>query len=317
MGRKNLANKVPLSYAIDEFLEAKRAKGLAEKTIDNYSKSLKKFINFFEFDEETNLRDIDDGDFYHFINAMKDDEIRLSSINHYIRDLRAFFSWCSSRGWCEPTEALVESRGQQEEPRIFTEEELDALLLKPEESDTFTTYKMWVIINLMYDTGIRARSVSNLKLADIDFKAEEIYVRETKNKKPLNLPMSAALANVLKEYLRTTNIEEKKGQWLFPSLTGEQLTYNAMRQAFKRYCLARGVEHYNLHGLRYAFTKATVRSNLNQFKLQKMLGHQSMSMTSHYVKLYGGDLKENWDSYSPLDKKKKPAQRTAEVKRKK
>lgn len=315
MARKRLEKVITLGYATKEFLDAKEAKGLASKTIENYEKSIAKFIKYLGIDKETNIKDIDESSFYHFINAMRADEIRPTSINHYIRDLRSFFSWCAEREWCDKFRALTESKVQEEEPKLFTDEEMDLLLVKPKDDESFTTYKMWVIISLMYDTGLRARSVCNLKINDIDFRVGEIVVRETKNKKILPLPISAALTNILKEYLKTTNVAEN--EWLFPSsTTGEQMTYNALRQAFTRYCNARGVEHHNLHGIRYSFTKAAVQSNLNQFKLQKMLGHQTLSMTSHYVKLYGGDLREDWDKHSPLDKKKQQTLRTPKVKRK-
>lgn len=315
MARKRLEKVITLGYAIKEFLDAKEAKGLADKTIENYEKSIAKFIKYLDLDKEMDIKEIDESDFYHFINAMRADEIRTTSINHYIRDLRSFFSWCADREWCQSFKSLVESRVQEEEPKLFTDEEMDILLEKPKDDDSFTVYKTWVIVSLMYDTGLRARSVCNLKISDIDFKLGELTVRETKNKKVLPLPISDALASVLKEYLRTTNVGEN--EWLFPSsTTGGQMTYNALRQAFTRYCDARGVGHHNLHGLRYSFTKAAVQSNLHPFKLQNMLGHQSASMTSHYVKLYGGDLRENWDKHSPLDKKKQTTMRTAKVKRK-
>ncbi len=40
------------------------------------------------------------------------------------------------------------------------------------------------------------------------------------------------------------------------------------------------------------------------FRLQKLLGHTDLSMTKRYVALYADDLKENYDTFNPLEQVK-------------
>ena len=39
----------------------------------------------------------------------------------------------------------------------------------------------------------------------------------------------------------------------------------------------------------------------NVFKLQKALGHSTLTMTQHYANLYSNDLREGFDSHAALD----------------
>ena len=46
-----------------------------------------------------------------------------------------------------------------------------------------------------------------------------------------------------------------------------------------------------------------------------MLGHSTLDMTRKYVNLFNEDIKEDFDSYNPLDNLKKGAKRRQAVKR--
>jgi len=38
------------------------------------------------------------------------------------------------------------------------------------------------------------------------------------------------------------------------------------------------------------------------FKLQHMLGHKTLEMVNRYVKMFAYDVKDNFESYNPLEK---------------
>ena len=167
-------------------------------------------------------------------------------------------------------------------------------------------------MNWVLGTGNRASTICDVKIEDVDFKAKEIALAHTKNKKAQIIPLSPALEAALKEYMR---IWRKDGVWLFPNIGEDKLTTNALRQSFSRYCRERGVQHTNIHGLRHNFAKGWVKNNGNMFALQKVLGHSTLDMTRKYVKLFSDDLKEDYELFSPLDTMTKANRRTHLVKR--
>ena len=116
-------------------------------------------------------------------------------------------------------------------------------------------------------------------------------------------------------YIRKWRYDAKEDEYLFPSIGNEQLTGSGLRCAFKRYCLKRGVKQYNVHGLRHTFSLYYIRSNGNQFKLQKILGHSTMEMTRRYVNLAAADITSDYDRFSPLANAKRKASRARVIHR--
>jgi len=81
------------------------------------------------------------------------------------------------------------------------------------------------------------------------------------------------------------------------------MTQSALKDSFTQCCRGRGVNRTNLHGLRHSFERGWIRNNGNVFTLQKILGHSSQEMTRRYVKLFDDELKQDFDQFSPLDKR--------------
>ena len=312
------AEVITFEEAFQEFLAEKEACNLSQATIGNYIQSMNYFMIFHELAYETNSpKEINPSHFYKWANTMKLDGVEPASINHFLRDTRAFFYWCmdSDRGYIEEPFKIKMIEKQEEQLKLFTDEEIEALLEKPKKYDGFTTWRTWAIVNWVLATGNRAATIVDVKISDIDIKTKEITLQHTKNKKAQIIPLSSSLETVLKEYLRMWRKGASKDSYLFCNIGEDKLTTNALRKSFRVYCLDRGVERTNIHGLRHNFAKGWVKNNGNMFALQKVLGHSSLDMTRRYVKLYGEDIKEDYDKYNPLDTIKRSGRRTQTVRK--
>lgn len=309
---------IPLGMAFDEFIQEKEARNLSQATIKNYIQSFEYFMDFNELSRDENTTDeINVGMFHHWIGSMKLDGVKHTSINHYLRDCRAFFYWCmdEDRKYITPSFKIHLVEGQEEQLKLFSDEDIALLLEKPRRNDSFVVWRTWAIVNWVLGTGNRASTICDVRLNDVFYAKKEIALGHTKNKKAQIIPLSSSLETVLKEYCRMWRKEAEVDGWLFPNVGEEQLTTNALRHAFAKYCDDRGVEQTNIHGLRHNFAKGWVRNNGNMFALQKILGHASLDMTRKYVKLFSEDIKDDFDKFNPLDTIKRGARRTQKVKR--
>lgn len=307
------ADKMPIGEAFEEFYAEKEGRNLSASTLRNYRQSYDYFMEFNDLSDADLLEVVEPRHFYKWANSMKLDGVKHTSINHYLRDVRAFFYWCmdADRKYIENSFKIHEIEGQEEQLKFFTDEEIEALLVKPSRSDNFTTWRTWVIINWVLATGNRASTICDVKIGDIDFRKKEILLGHTKNKKAQILPLSPSLETVLKEYTRTFKIS----YWLFPNIGEDKLTTNALAHSFQKYCKDREVDHTNIHGLRHSFARLWIKNDGSMVKLQKVLGHSTLEMTRRYIKLFSEDMKEDYDKYSPLDTIKRSARRTKTVKR--
>lgn len=310
--RKTESIVTSLGSTFGEFIAEKKAKNLAESTIANYEQSVRLFMEHHNLDEKAPTSIITVNLIYDWIESLKDGGAKPTSINHYLRDLRAYLYWCMAHEYLDHFN-IVLLAGQEEAPKLFTDEEIDLLLVKPRKADSFSEWRTWAIVNFVLATGCRASTVINVRLPDINFGSKVITLAHTKNKKAQYLPLSPMLEKNLYEYLRMWEFNDEA--WLFPNVGDEQLTTNALRHSFSRYCKSRGVSSTNIHGLRHNFAKAWVQNGGDAFKLQKVLGHATLDMTKHYVRLFSDDLKEDYDKYSALDTRKKGSKRTQTIKR--
>lgn len=307
---------MPIKQAFEEFLAEKEAMNLSAATLKNYRQSVEYFFDFIEATDETPCEEITASYFFQWMNSMKLDGVKHTSINHYLRDCRSFIYWCMN-----PDRAYIPSfkvplmEGQEEQIKLFTDEELEALLEKPRRNDSFVIWRTWAIVNWVLGTGNRASTITEVRLTDVNYTKKEITLAHTKNKKAQIIPLSSSLDTVLKEYIRMWRKEAPVDGWLFPNVGEEQLTTNALRHAFAKYCEDRGVERTNIHGLRHNFAKGWVRNNGNMFALQQILGHSTLDMTRKYVKMFSEDIKDDFDKFNPLDTIKSKSRRTMKVRR--
>lgn len=321
--RSSEVNEIFLEDAFDDYMSEKEASNISVATISSYKNSFKKFVGFVGEDKKTS--DVDERVIFAWINSMKNDGIKPVSINHFLREIRAFLYWCmnETREYITPNFKVKLITEQDETFKIFNDDEIDAILERPQNKNDFAAWRTYTIIHLVLDTGFRAGTIVNMKIGDVDLFTKDIILSHTKNNKSQRVPMSSALYNCLKEYIRDWRKNAKSDEYLFCNIGAEKLTTRALRLALMRYCKKRGVTRLtkdgkiegksNIHGLRHTFAKGWIQGGNNVFELQKVLGHSSLDMTRKYVNLYDADIKENYDKKSPLSIRKKNMSRRKNV----
>lgn len=306
---------ITLDEAFEEFLEEKMASNLSQSTIRNYKHSFVALYNYLQLNSTTLLEDIQLPMFYRWINHMKNNEVRPQSINHYLRDWRTFMNWCYERDKLQEPVKIKEIEVQDELPKMYTDDEIAAMLEKPRPGDGFSDWRSWAMVSTVYATGLRASTLCSLTLEDLNFQREEILINKQKNKNAGVLPLTPALANCLKEYIKKWMKDAEPTDYLFPSITGEQFNVGALNHAIDRYCKARGIEGHGIHSIRHNFARDMIINGAGEYRLQRYLQHSNIQMSQHYVKLFSEDLKKDAEEFSPLDNAKRKAKRTSAFKK--
>lgn len=299
---------VTISEAFERFTNEKEALGKVSKTIDNYKKSLGYFMEHYELNyDTTDINSVTRDLFLGWAADMREDGKSAATINHYLRDCRAFFYWCmgDDRKYIEPSFKIDMVSAQEPDKKTYSKTDIDRLLKKPKNENDYAEWRTWVIVNLIYDMGARAGTVLEIQLGDINFKRRTLYLRHTKNKALSHKTISSYCAKLLKEFVEDWRADAETEDYLFCNVSGEQLTYNALAHSFQRYCKERNVERASLHGIRHTFaTELAENTNGDMIKVQKALGHSSIDMARKYVDIAAVDM-GNYDIISPLSKTKK------------
>lgn len=313
--KQSYDTSVTLDEAFEQFIEEKTANNLSKATLKNYNQSYSMFYDYHELSSSTLLEDVKMPMIYKWINHMKNNEVRAQSINHYLRDLRGFFNWAYTRELIQEPIKIKEIEVQDELPKMYSDDEMATMLEKPRPGDGFSDWRSWAIVSTVYATGLRASTLCSLTLEDLNFQREEIAINKQKNKNAGILPLTPALANTLKEYIKKWMKDADPTDWLFPSITGEQFNTGALNHSIARYCEARGIKGHGIHSIRHNFSRDMIVNGAGEYRLQRYLQHSSIQMSQHYVRLFASDLKKDAAEFSPLDNAKKKAKRTSAFKK--
>ena len=154
-----------LDETFADFLLSRRAKGLAEKTLESYSSQWKAVAR--HLDMGTDIAALQKADLDAMIVSMRDAGLSPNSINSYTRVLKSFFSWCNEQGMTRLNIPLYKAEETVKE--TYSDAELTALLKKPDiRKTTFAEYRDWVIINFLLNCGSRAATVRAIQIRDVD-----------------------------------------------------------------------------------------------------------------------------------------------------
>ena len=298
---------------LDRFLNYCRIKNLRPKTVKTYQENYHRFYEFIKNNTiyET-INELTQADVNEYTLYLKDKGMRETSVNSYLRGLRAILYFWIEQKQCENMKINVH-RADKMVKETYTDSELYRLLRKPDITTCdFLTYRNWVIVNFFLATGVRVSTLINIKIQDVDFEMDRILLTHTKNRRSMLIPMSKQLKKTLQEYLHF----RKGDQWdyLFCSQLGLGMTTDSVKHAIAKYNKSRGVEKVGLHAFRHTFAKRCVMNGVNVFVLQRLMGHSDLSVTQEYVDLYADDLAIGIDDYNPLDTfgKKKTIQKKPE-----
>ena len=151
------------------------------------------------------------------------------------------------------------------------------------------------------------RSVINIKVSDVCFPERKVNIRITKNRHEMETPLTKTLLSILPTYIDTWGLSDES--YLFPNVTGEQLTENSIKHTIATYNKKRGVSVTSIHAFRHTFARNYIVTGGSSFKLQALLGHKDLSMTRHYVNLFGRDLASDIDQHSIIERVKPVSKR--------
>lgn len=281
------------------YLNNCRERNLRQGTINHYRQSYVQFYKF--FDRDMPVKDISEDDYKAYILHLRSYIDNDRSINSYLRDFITTMHFLMNEGYVEffPMKSIKVDDAPVE---TYTDDELRVLLKKPNlRKCTFAEYRNWVITNLFFSTGIRQRSSLYLKVKDIDFDNQLLHVNVTKNRKPLIVPLSTTMTQILKEYL-THRQHKNDDEYLFCTSYGSQMTKGNLYHNLYEYNKARGVERTGIHRYRHTFAKQWILNGGNVVSLSKILGHSSLDITQNYLNILVSDVGKEVESLNLIDK---------------
>lgn len=292
---------------IDRYLEyINIEKRYSPNTIISYRKDLEDFAKFL-LDTESieNLQKADKKMVRNFIIHLNNQKLSKRSINRKISTLKSFYNFLLriSEIKTSPLEGISMLKFYAEKQVPFSEEEMKHLLLILEEAQVELLDKL--IIEVLYQTGMRRAELCNLPLENVNFSRNEIVVIGKGNKERI-VPISPDLSKVLKIYYlehRKPTAEAEK--YFFVSSKGKKITEKFVYLMVTSYLSQVSLkEKKSPHILRHSFATHVLNGGAEISKVKKIMGHASLASTQVYTNANIEQLKKVFRVAHPRGSKK-------------
>ena len=300
--KMTIANDLTFREGCEEYFLDCKARNLRKDTVRHYKDSSKQIMKY--IGEDILIKDIDKEVIDDFIIQMQENPmLNDMSLYTYARDFKTLMYFFMRKEYI-PTFKIEIPKADKQPVETYSDRELQVLLKKPNlRQCTFTEYKVWVMTNFLLSTGVRQRSLINIKIKDLDIDNSVVYINVTKNRKPLIIPLNRDIKRILQEYLKYRKGDAE--DYLFCNVFGKQLVRSTVYHSFYEYNKNRGIEKTGMHRYRHTFAKKWVLAGGNVVTLQKILGHSSLDITQNYLNLLVSDIQKEIEEFNILQEFKR------------
>ena len=155
------------------------------------------------------------------------------------------------------------------------------------------------IILMLLDTGIRASELLSLDRSDIDPISGNITIRHGKGGKSREAYMGRKTRITVRKYMKFIP-EEVEYLWLSREAT--RLSYGGLRSIMRRLSSRANVPTPSIHSFRRYFALEMLRSGVDVFSLQLLMGHADIQVLRRYLKQTEKDTLDAHMKGRPVDK---------------
>ena len=271
-----------------EFVEVE--KGLSANTIAAYRSDLTVFLDYCSERGISDVADISRNNLNSYIIALRQGNINPRSVVRKIASLRGFFKWLSSNEYIKnnPAIFLEQPKLAKKLPKVMTLQEIKEIF----HSDL--SAEQALIVELLYDCGLRVSELVNLKISDIDLKSKYIQCFG-KGSKERVIPFGKKAKEAINKYLAARDIIISKyglkTKRLFIKTSGNLLTrqdvYNFVKKLGEKIH-----KHISPHTLRHTFATHLLENGADLRVVQELLGHSDVATTQLYTHITKKRLKE-------------------------
>jgi len=178
-------------------------------------------------------------------------------------------------------------------PSILERSQIAAVLENTRKDTTPVGLRDHAILQLLATYGLRSSEVRNLRLDDIDWRAESIRVRHTKTRACSFLPLMEPVGEAVLAYLRSGR-PRTDAREIFIRTRAPYRKLGMLASAVRRRLRDAGVEPPGKSGphiFRHARAVEMLRASVPQKIIGDLLGHRSSEATAPYLKLATEDLR--------------------------
>ncbi len=247
-----------------------KLRGYSENTQRTYLQHFKEFLLFFYESHPVEISETEIRNFILYLIEKR--KLSKSTQNQAINAIKFFYEKVMMQ---ERTVYYLERPIRDKKlPEVLSQEEVMLIF------EALDNIKHKAMLMLIYSAGLRRSEMLNLRIGDVDFHRNIVFIRGGKGHKDRQSVLSQNLVPMLQHYLK----EYQPGFWLFEGQKGLRYSASSLQQVLKQATTKAGIKKFvRLHMLRHSFATHLLESGTSTRYIQVLLGHESPKTTEIYA----------------------------------
>jgi len=294
----------------------------SQRTVEAYHDDLRDFCRFMGWEiEEFDPKEVDETDVKMWMLHMIEEQHQSPrSVKRRLSALRSFYKFLlrQKKVQRDITARIIPPKADKPLPVFFRPEEMEAVENLNDEliattslndasaasnDDHFEALRDALIIEMLYQTGMRQAEMLGLTDADIDLQQGQVRIFGKRRKERV-VPIGPNLVARIREYMEIrdeemSDLQSPNNAQFFPNLTKGKL-YTIVRSKMGEVST---LKKHSPHVLRHTFATTMLDNGADIRTIQTLLGHASLSTTSIYTHTTFEQIKRVYNATHPRAKK--------------
>ena len=275
----------------------KNVKKYSINTVNSYVSDINIFISYLSV-EKVNYKNINRDIIRSYLKYLDENNYKSSSINRILSSLNDYYNYLVKNKIIKYNyfNDINRPRKEKKLPNFINYAEYMNLISTIEKEDNaYLRLRNLLLLEILFDTGLRVSEAVNIKIKDIDFKNHSIKVLGKGSKERI-VYFGDYASNYLEEYLNLRKgIKSSDDEYLFWNKNYQKLTRRGaeylINNIAKKALLKQKITP---HTLRHTFATEMLNNGCDIRSVQELLGHKSLSTTGIYTHVTNEVVREEY-----------------------
>ena len=265
-----------LTQTQNSFLNHLKSQGRASATILAYGNDINQFVSFLRNESLSDPKQVEKDHIEAFKKDLLTKNYTSKSVARKLNSIKTYFKYLESAQLISqnPSHGVSHPKYILNPPRILTKMEYRSL-----RDVCRHDARMYAIIELFLQTGIRISELANLSVQDI--KNNKISIRAYESHGSRTIPLNKPAKDAVSKWLEMR--PESDSDAVFLTKTGRPFQVRNIRTAIDRYFKLADINNATVNDLRHTFIAHQLKAGTPLTLVSKLAGHKRLSTTEKYL----------------------------------